>query len=190
MPAAASSLPVRKEKPPLEPQIGFVNGLAVYGPNMGTLIEVEVTTLPVKPGEGRVNITGIVEEEEMKGAGHTIRRKGSAKGSAENVITVLSSLMGLNLRDYDIHLNFPGGIPLDGPSAGIAMATAIYSSITGQPVKPKVAMTGEISVRGLVRPVGGVIAKIEAAAEAGIPGDIAEHNWHKVLKTTGYRLSR
>lgn len=167
-------------KPPSEPQVGFVNGLAVYGPNMGTLIEVEVVTLPVAPGTGKVSITGIVEEEEMGGAGHTIRRKGTAKGAAENVITVLSHYMGINLRDYDIHLNFPGGIPVDGPSAGISMATAIYSSLTGRPVDPLLAMTGELSVRGLVRPVGGINAKIEAAVEAGIKKIILpKYNWQQ-----------
>lgn len=188
--ASSGQLSPRPERrPPSEPQIGFVNGLAVYGPNMGTLIEVEVTTLPVTPGEGKVNITGIVEEEEMGGAGHTVRRKGSAKGSAENVITVLSSFMGLNLRNYDIHLNFPGGVPVDGPSAGIAMATAIYSSVTRQPVDPMVAMTGEISVRGLVRPVGGIIAKIEAAAEAGITKVILpEHNWQQSFERNRLKI--
>ncbi len=172
--------PRPERKPPSEPQVGFVNGLAVYGPNMGTLIEVEAVTIPVEPGQGKVNITGIVEEEEMGRMGHTIRRKGTAKGAAENVITVLSSFTGQNLRDYDIHLNFPGGVPVDGPSAGIAMATAIYSSLKGLAVDPLVAMTGEVSVRGLVRPVGGIFAKLEAAAEAGVKKVILpEYNWQQ-----------
>lgn len=177
----STQLPPRPErKPPREPQVGYANGLAVYGPNMGTLIEVEATALPVKQGQGKVTITGIVEEEEMGGLGHTVRRKGTAKGSAEIVITVLSRFMGLNLRDYDIHLNFPGGTPVDGPSAGVSMATAIYSSLTGQHVDPLTAMTGEISVRGLVRPVGGIPAKIEAASEAGIKKIlIPQFNWQE-----------
>lgn len=175
--------PRPERKPPAEPQVGFVNGLAVYGPNMGTLIEVEAVTVAVKPGQGKVNITGIVEEEEMGSMGHTIRRKGTAKGAAENVITVLSCFTGQNLRDYDIHLNFPGGVPVDGPSAGIAMATAIYSSLKGIPVDPLVAMTGEISVRGLVRPVGGIFAKLEAAAEAGVKKVILpQYNWQSSFK--------
>ncbi len=175
--------PRPERKPPDEPQVGFVNGLAVYGPNMGTLIEVEATANPVKPGQGKVTITGIVEEEEMGGMGHTLRRKGTAKGAAENVITVLSRYMGINLRDYDIHLNFPGGTPVDGPSAGISMATAIYSSLTGVPVDPLVAMTGELSVRGFVRPIGGVQAKIEAAIDAGIKKIIIpQQNWQQSFK--------
>lgn len=175
--------PRPERKPPDTPQVGYVNGLAVYGPNMGTLIEVEATANPVKPGQGKVTITGIVEEEEMGGMGHTLRRKGTAKGAAENVITVLSRYMGLNLRDYDIHLNFPGGTPVDGPSAGISMATAIYSSLTGDPVDALVAMTGEISVRGFVRPIGGVQAKIEAAIDAGIKKIIIpQQNWQQGFK--------
>ncbi|NLY38270.1 MAG: ATP-dependent protease LonB [Firmicutes bacterium] len=177
----SSQLSPRPErKPPETPQIGFVNGLAVYGPNMGTLIEVEASTIRVKSGRGKVTITGIVEEEEMGGMGHVMRRKGTAKGAAENVITVLSRYMGLNLRDYDIHINFPGGTPVDGPSAGVGMACAIYSSLTEQPVDPLVAMTGEISVRGLVRPVGGIQAKIEAAIDAGIKKIIIpQQNWQQ-----------
>ncbi|NLA27460.1 MAG: ATP-dependent protease LonB, partial [Firmicutes bacterium] len=127
--------------------------------------------------------TGIVEEEEMGGLGHTVRRKGTAKGAAEIVITVLSRYMGLNLRDYDIHLNFPGGMPVDGPSAGVSMATAIYSSLSGQYVDPFTAMTGEISVRGLVRPVGGIPAKIEAAVDVGIKKIlIPQFNWQESFR--------
>ncbi len=180
----STQLPPRPDrKPPREPQVGYASGLAVYGPNMGTLIEVEATALPVKHNQGKVTITGIVEEEEMGGMGHTLRRKGTAKGAAEIVITVLSRYMGINLRDYDIHLNFPGGTPVDGPSAGVSMATAIYSSLTGQPVDPLTAMTGEVSVRGLVRPVGGIPAKIEAAVEAGIKKIlIPQFNWQERFK--------
>jgi Lon-like ATP-dependent protease len=69
-------------------------------------------------------------------------------------LTVLRSRYQLDTRDYDIHLNFPGGVPVDGPSAGISMATAVYSSITQQPVDNLLAMTGELSVQGKVRPVG------------------------------------
>ncbi|HHW75036.1 MAG TPA: AAA family ATPase, partial [Firmicutes bacterium] len=181
----STQLPPRPErKPPTQPQIGYANGLAVYGPNMGTLIEVEATALPVQRGRGKVTITGIVEEEEMGGAGHTVRRKGTAKGSAEIVITVLSRYMGLDLHDYDIHLNFPGGTPVDGPSAGVSMATAIYSSLTGEPADPRTAMTGEISVRGLIRPVGGIPAKIEAASEAGVKKVlIPQFNWQGSFKS-------
>ncbi|MEK4872649.1 ATP-dependent protease LonB [Niallia sp. FSL W8-1348] len=147
--------------------IGFVNGLAVYGANIGALLEIEVTVIPAKDGKGSINITGIVEEESIGGQGKSIRRKSMAKGSIENVITVLRS-MDVPADQFDIHVNFPGGIPIDGPSAGISMATGIYSAIYKQPVDRKVAMTGEISIHGKVKPIGGVIAKVKAAKAAGV----------------------
>jgi ATP-dependent Lon protease len=147
------------------PKVGLVNGLAVYGPNSGALLEIEVTTIP--NGKGNINITGIVEEESIGNSSKSIRRKSMAKGSVENVITVLKS-MGLYTKDVDIHVNFPGGVPVDGPSAGIAMATAINSAIHNIEIANTVAMTGEISVHGRVKPVGGVIAKVNAAKQAGV----------------------
>jgi ATP-dependent Lon protease len=148
-----------------ESKIGLVNGLAVYGPNTGSLLEIEVTVIPAKEN-GTINITGIVEEESIGDKGKSIRRKSMAKGSIENVITVLRS-MGVQASSFDIHVNFPGGIPIDGPSAGIAMATGIYSAIHEIPIHNTVAMTGEISIHGNVKPIGGVIAKIKAAKIAG-----------------------
>ena len=118
----------------------------------------------------------------MGGGQRIIRRKSMAKGSVENVLTVLRDFLELDTRDYDIHVNFPSGSPVDGPSAGIAVATAVYSALTNTPVLNTVAMTGEISVRGYVRPVGGVVCKVEAARQAGatkvlIPKD----NWQKMF---------
>lgn len=147
--------------------IGAVNGLAVYGANIGALLEIEVTVIPAKEGKGSINITGIVEEESIGGQGKSIRRKSMAKGSIENVITVLRS-MDVPADQFDIHVNFPGGIPIDGPSAGISMATGIYSAIYKQPVDRQVAMTGEISIHGKVKPIGGVVAKVKAAKAAGV----------------------
>jgi ATP-dependent Lon protease len=89
-----------------------------------------------------------------------------ARGSVENVITVLRAI-GVPADRYDIHVNFPGGVPIDGPSAGIAIATGIYSAIYQLPVDCAVAMTGEISIRGYVKPVGGIFPKIKAAKQAG-----------------------
>ena len=63
---------------------------------------------------------------------------------------VLRHTVDLDCRDYDLHLNFPGGIPADGPSAGIAIATGIYSAITNKPVDNKIAMTGEVSILSLI----------------------------------------
>ncbi|HYK72373.1 MAG TPA: ATP-dependent protease LonB [Pseudoneobacillus sp.] len=162
----SSQLTPRMEKKiNLISSIGLVNGLAVYGPNTGALLEIEVTVIPAKD-KGSINITGIVEEESIGDRGKSIRRKSMAKGSIENVITVLRS-MGVPADDFDIHVNFPGGVPIDGPSAGIAMATGIYSAIYKIPVDHTVAMTGEIGIHGHVKPIGGVFPKVLAAKKAG-----------------------
>lgn len=159
--------PRQDRKVPAKANVGTVNGLAVYGPNMGMLLELEVTALPVPEGQGNLLVTGIVEEEEQGGEDKRIRRKSMARSSVENVLTVLRRQMRIEPRDYDIHVNFPGGVPLDGPSAGIAIATAIISAIRRQEVDNYLALTGELSIRGEVKPVGGVAAKIEAAKQAG-----------------------
>jgi ATP-dependent Lon protease len=179
----SSQIPPRPEKKiPPEPQIGLVNGLAVYGPNMGTLLEIEVTSIPVVPsGTGKFNITGVVDEEEMGGGTKTLRRKSMARGSVENVLTVLRRI-GLNPNDYELHINFPGGIPIDGPSAGISMATAIASAILKIPVDNKLAMTGEVSIHGKVKQIGGVVAKVEAAFQAGVNKVIIPRdNWQEIF---------
>lgn len=162
-------------------KIGLVNGLAVYGPNSGALLEIEVNVIPALD-KGSINITGIAEEERLGGNGKSIRRKSMAKGSIENVITVLRS-MGVPADQFDIHVNFPGGSPVDGPSAGIAMATGIYSAIYQFPVDHLVAMTGEIGIHGTVKPIGGVIPKIKAAKLAGAKRVIIPHeNMQPLLK--------
>jgi len=172
--------PRPEKKTPPQPQIGYVNGLAVYGPNMGTLLEIEAAVLPAVRGEGQITVTGMIEEEEMGNPGHMVRRKSMARGSVENVLTVLRRYLDFNPRNYDIHLNFPGGIPVDGPSAGAAVATAVYSSLTNIPVDNKVAITGEVSIRGLVKPVGGVVAKVEAAQQAGVTKVmVPKDNWQE-----------
>ncbi|MCM3596428.1 ATP-dependent protease LonB [Metabacillus idriensis] len=163
-------------------KVGLVNGLAVHGPNSGSLLEIEVTVIHAKD-KGNINITGIVEEESIGDRGKSVRRKSMAKGSIENVITVLRS-MGIKADDYDIHVNFPGGIPVDGPSAGIAMATGIFSAIHKIPVDHTVAMTGEISIHGNVKPIGGVVPKIKAAKLAGAKTVIIPaENMQSILKT-------
>lgn len=147
------------------PKIGLVNGLAVYGPNTGALLELEVTAIPTDE-KGSITITGIVEEESIGNQGKSIRRKSMAKGSVDNVITVLRSF-GLLPSGFDLHINFPGGIPVDGPSAGIAIATGVYSAVHGIYVRNDIAMTGEVSIQGEIKPVGGVYAKVKAAKKAG-----------------------
>ena len=158
--------PRPNKKVPTEPQVGYANGMAVYGPNLGMIVGLEATAIPVAEGQGRVIATGVIEEEEMGEYGRTIRRRGTARESVENVLTILKKHFNLDCTSYDLHINFPGGIPLDGPSAGIALVTVIYSALTGKPVDNLVAMTGEVSILGTVMPVGGIVPKIKAAKEA------------------------
>lgn len=168
-----------------EPQIGYVNGLAVYGANMGTLMEIEATAVKAQRGTGRLVVTGIVEEEEIGSKdGRTIKRKSMAKASTDNVLTVIKKYLGIDTSDYDIHLNFPGGTPVDGPSAGITIVVAIYSAITNTYIDNKIAMTGEVSIHGKVKPVGGIIPKVEAAMNAGAKRVlIPKENWQEIFKT-------
>lgn len=166
------------------PLVGLANGLAVYGPNMGILLEIESTAIKTEKGQGTLLVTGVVDEEEIVGNAQRLKRKGTARGSVDNVMTVIRKYLGLDPRDYDIHLNFSGGIPMDGPSAGVTIAASVYSSIKNIPVDNYVAMTGELSVRGYVKPVGGILPKIEAARSAGAKTVIIpKENWQDIFKT-------
>ncbi len=150
------------------PQVGKSNALAVYGANSGRLLEVEAVSFLSENSKGKININGLIEEEELKNSSRSVKRKSMAKSSVENVMSYFRKHMKVHPDNYDIYLNFPGGMPVDGPSAGLAIAAAVYSSVVKEPVDNKVAMTGEVSLRGFVKPVGGVKAKIEAAVSAGV----------------------
>lgn len=170
-------------RPKDSPSIGVVNGLAVHGANVGMLIEVEARAIPVDKGKGNWIVTGVIDQEELGGEGRKLTRKSMARGAVENVITVLRSEYGIPIHDYDLHLNFPGGTPVDGPSAGVSVATAIYSAITKQAVYNLLAMTGEISVHGKVKAVGGVMSKVDAARKAGIKRVIIpSDNWLNIFE--------
>ena len=163
-----------------ELRVGIVNGLAVHSGNLGIVIEVEATAKKNKSGKGTLKISGIIEEEELTSNNRKVKRKSTAYSSIENVLTALNNVYDISGDEFDIHVNIPGGIPVDGPSAGITIATAIYSAIKVMPVNSKIAMTGEISLSGLIKPIGGINAKITAAKKAGankiiIPID----NWHE-----------
>ena len=89
---------------------------------MGALLEIEVTAQKAEEkSKGTLTVTGIIEEEEFNKNNGKMKRTSTAKGSVENVLTVMKSLLNIPYKDYDIHINFPGGIPIDGPSAGIAI---------------------------------------------------------------------
>lgn len=165
------------------PSVGIVNGLAVHGANIGLLMEIEAKATKVHNGKGSIKVTGIVEEEEISTNNRKIKRKSTAYSSIQNVMTLLDSFYKLNCEQYNIHINIPGGIPVDGPSAGVAIALVLYSAIKNIPISNKLAMTGEISLMGAVKPIGGVTAKVLAAKKAGatkviIPID----NWKECFK--------
>lgn len=167
-----------------EKRIGSVNGLAVYGIRMGALLEIEVTAQKAEEkSKGSLKVTGIIEEEEFNKNNGKMKRRSTAFASVENVLTVMKNVFDIPYKDYDIHINFPGGMPVDGPSAGVAIFIAVYSAILKKSVSAKIAMTGELSIRGNIHPVGGVHAKINAAREAGIEKVfIPLDNWQETYK--------
>lgn len=167
--------PYPRQKVTAVPRVGVVNGLAVTGGMGGAVLTVEVkmqkSTVP------HLQVTGIVEEEEIRSPHGVSKRKSNARSSAENVLTVLEGY-GFDRSQYAVHINFPGGMPVDGPSAGTAMFLAAYSAFTGAAVPGDVALTGEISLTGNILPVGGVTEKLQAAEEAGVTrAYIPKANW-------------
>lgn len=147
-------VPYVLEKASAVPVTGKVFGLGVSG-YLGSAIEIEAVAFPARePGKGyyRFNDT----------AGSM------AKDSMFNAAAVVRSITGKELSDYDVNINFVGGGNIDGPSAGCAITTALISAITGVPIRQDIALTGEISIRGQVKPVGGVFEKAYGASQAGM----------------------
>lgn len=172
-----------EKKVAADKQVGCINGLAVFGRSQGMVMDIEATAVPCEKGKGTFTVTGIIEEEEMDGRGQKLKRNSTARASVQNMLTVIKKFLGEDPADYNIHLNFPGGIPIDGPSAGIAIMTAVYSAIKNIPLDGTLAMTGEISIRGKVKPVGGVVAKVEAARQAGVKKVlIPKENWQELFE--------
>lgn len=140
-----------------EDEVGIVNGLAWTSVG-GEMLQVEVAAVP---GTGKIEITGNlgkVMEESAKAAVTFVRSRAEMLRIDPNFY-----------KNTDIHIHFPeAAIPKDGPSAGITMATAIISALTGAPVRHEVAMTGEVTLRGRVMPIGGLREKTMAAYHAGI----------------------
>ncbi len=151
-----------------ELRIGVVNGLAVQGIRTGSLLGIEVIAERTLAKEGKLVITGIIEEEEFHNNSTSSKRRSTARGSVDNALTLLENLIGIDYEDYNIHINYPGGSPVDGPSAGIAIFIALYSAILIKPISSEIAMTGEVSILGKIYPVGGVYAKLMAAKAAGV----------------------
>ena len=146
--------PYVNRKASAQPETGRVFGLGVSG-YLGSVIEIEAVAFP----------TG----EKGKGSMRFNDTAGSmAKDSVFNAAAVVRTITGEDLANYDIHVNIIGGGRIDGPSAGTAILAAIISAITGKPVRQDVAVTGEISIQGKVKAVGGVFEKAYGAKQAGI----------------------
>lgn len=179
--------PILRKKVNKKAQIGVVNGMAVQGGGNGTLLVIEATVQ--KSEKGLLTVTGIVEEEEIRGKQHSSRRKSNARSSAENVLTVMEKY-GFLKDGYQVHINFPGGTPVDGPSAGVAMFLAVYSAFTGTAVDGEIALTGEIGLLGQVLPVGGVADKLAAAEDAGVKrAFIPKENWREAYGNLGLSVA-
>ncbi|MGL4521883.1 MAG: S16 family serine protease, partial [Bacilli bacterium] len=148
-----------------ESYVGRVNGLGVTGPTTGAVLEIEVVATPSEVDHFVVN--GIVEEERLGSNSKQIVRKSMVRGAIENAWAVLKNT-GWVSGSYHVVVNVPGGVPMDGPSAGVSLAIALYSAVHGTPINNRYAFTGEVSLHGDVKPVGGVQTKIEAAQNAGV----------------------
>ncbi len=143
------------------PTPGVVTGLG-WTPVGGTLLFVEAS---IGPGTGQIRMTGKlgdVMKESAQAALSLVRSRGVDFGISPALVRDL-------LKDQDLHLHFPAGaVPKDGPSAGVAVTTALVSLFTGRPARADIAMTGEITLRGQILPIGGVREKVLAAHRAGI----------------------
>ncbi len=136
-----------------ETVVGRIFGIGVSG-HLGSLIELEAIAFPTDAGAGTIRFNDTAGT--------------MAKDSVINAASVFRKESGENLSNYDIHINIIGGGNVDGPSAGAAIYLAINSAVLNRPVRQDVAVSGEISIQGRVKPVGGIYQKIFGARQSGI----------------------
>jgi len=146
-------------------RIGRVNGLAVTGNDAGSVLPIMAEVTPAQGESGQIIATGVSgkrQEPWLKD------EESIAQQSIKNVSALIKKFTGKDIKHMDVHIQFIGTYGAEGDSASISIATAVISAIEGIPIRQDIAMTGSLSVRGDVLPVGGVTYKIEAAAKAGI----------------------
>lgn len=149
--ARLSPFVTQKASPSFE--VGKILGLGVSG-FLGSVLEIEAEVFAERNGKGTIRFNDTAGS--------------MAKDSVFNAASVLRRLGGKDLQDFDLHINIVGGGRIDGPSAGLAITLAVYSAIQNIPLRQDLAVTGEISIRGKVKAVGGVIEKIYGAKQAGV----------------------
>lgn len=133
---------------------GKIFGLGVSG-FVGSVLEIEAVSFPAaEKGKGRLRFNDTAGS--------------MAKDSVFNAASVVRLVTGQDLADYDVHVNVVGGGRIDGPSAGVAITLAIISCLTGRPIYQNIAVTGEVSIQGKIKAVGGIIEKIYGARQAGM----------------------
>lgn len=146
--------PFERLKDMSKKEIGHVYGLGVSG-FLGSTIEIECAVFPAKKKGA-----GVVRFNDTAGS--------MAKDSVFNAASVIRSITDKDIKDYDVHVNVIGGGKIDGPSAGAAITTCIISALMKKPLRQDIAITGEISLQGKVKPVGGIFEKIYGAKRMGI----------------------
>ncbi|MBU3075628.1 Lon family ATP-dependent protease [Clostridium estertheticum] len=135
-------------------EVGHIYGLGVSG-YIGSTIEIETSVFEAKEkGKGHVRFNDTAGS--------------MAKDSVFNAASVIRKMTNKDINDYDIHVNIVGGGKIDGPSAGAAITVCIISSLLDKPLRQDIAVTGEISLRGIIKPVGGIFEKIYGARRKGI----------------------
>jgi ATP-dependent Lon protease len=146
--------PFVSQKASATSETGKVFGLGVSG-YLGSVLEIEAVAFPAsEKGKGGIRFNDTAGS--------------MAKDSVFNATAVVRKITGEDIANYDIHVNIIGGGRIDGPSAGTAILAAIISAITGQPIRQDVAITGEVSIQGKVKAVGGVFEKAYGAKQAGV----------------------
>jgi Lon-like ATP-dependent protease len=157
-------------------KVGIVNGLAIIGDRSGILLPIAAEAAPAQSkDEGKIIATGKLGE--------------IAKEAVQNVSALIKKNTGTDISNHDIHIQFLQSYEgIEGDSASVSIATAVISALENVPVDQSVALTGSLSVRGDVMPVGGVTGKIEAAVQAGMKKVIIpESNMDDVLIEERYR---